>query len=372
MKKFSIALLPGDGIGPEVTAEAVKVLRAVEELSADVCFELEEFSAGAGEYQRSGEPMPPGTIERLRQFHAIFLGAMGLPGVRQPDGTEVTPQLDLREQLDLFAGVRPVFLYHAQDTPLKGYDAGQIDFVIVRENTEGLFYGRKRRPVPDAGFVEDVLHVSRAGAERLFHYAFRLARQRRGKVTLVDKANVLPSMAFFRQVFDEVAQHYPGVETERVYVDAAALFLVRKPETFDVIVTENMFGDILSDLGAALVGGMGMAPSADIGERHGVFQPAHGSAPDIAGQQKANPTAAILSVAMMLEWLGEPELLRASSWIHQAVRRVYENPANRTPDLRGRLTTSELGDRIVAALAEVAAAPGVPPHPQRLALSKIN
>jgi 3-isopropylmalate dehydrogenase len=353
-KTFRIALLAGDGIGPEVMKEGVKVLRAVEARLDGVRFELEEFSVGAGEYLRSGDPLPAAALERLRQFDAILLGAMGLPAVRWPSGTEIAPQLDLREQLDLYAGHRPVRLYHAQDTPLKGYQAGQIDFVIVRESTEGLFWARKRSFAPEAAEVTDTMRISRAASERLFRYAFRLAMRRRRHLTLVDKANVLPSMAFFRKIFDEVAREFPDVETERIYVDAASLYLIQRPHTFDVIVTENIFGDILSDLAAALVGGMGMAPSGDIGDRHAVFQPAHGSAPDIAGQGKANPTAMLLSVAMMLEWLAHPETVRGARIVYDAVERCLRDPAHRTPDLGGRLSTSELGDLIAEEAARAA------------------
>ncbi len=351
---YRIAIVPGDGIGPEVMAEAVKVLRLVESLLKESRFELVELSIGAGEYLRSGEAIPPGTLDRMRQCSAILLGAVGIPEVRLPDGTEITSQIDLREQLDLYAGVRPVYLFHAHDSPLKRCRAGSIDLVIVRENTEGLFSSRKRPRRPAADVVEDVMHISRKNSARLFHYAFRLARTRRGEVTLVDKANVLPSMAFFRSVFDEVASQYPDVRTRRIYVDAAALYLIQAPQRFDVIVTENIFGDILSDLAAALVGGMGVAPSADIGDRHAVFQPAHGSAPDIAGQARANPTAMILSVGMMLEWLGTPELVRAGQWVRDGVRWVYGNPVNRTPDLGGCLSTAQMGDLICEAVERVA------------------
>jgi len=177
-----------------------------------------------------------------------------------------------------------------------------------------------------------------------------LALGRRRRVTLVDKANVLPSMAFFRQVFDEVAGEFPGVEADRVYVDAAALYMLQRPEMFDVMVTENMFGDILSDLGAALVGGMGMAPSADIGERYAVFQPSHGSAPDIAGQGIANPVATILSAAMMLDWLNTSATRRGSQMIHAAVRSVFSDRKSRTRDMGGSLSTTQMGDAIIAAL----------------------
>lgn len=342
MKPYRIALLPGDGIGPEVVREAVRVLRAVAP-----ALTYEEFSAGAAEYLRSGDPLPPAVFERLREFDAILLGAMGLPDVRWPSGLEMTPQLDLRERLDLYCGLRPVYLFHPLDSPLRDRSAGSIDLLLVRENTEGLFAERMRPADPGSGRVEDVLRITRAGAERIFRAAFRQALRRRKRLTLVDKANVLPSMVFFRQIFFEVAREFPEVETECLYVDAAALLLVRQPERFDVLVTENMFGDILSDLCAALVGGMGMAPSADIGDRYAVFQPAHGSAPDIAGKGIANPVATILSAAMMLEWLGENE---AAERIRHAVRTALADPATRTPDMGGRLTTARMTEAILAAL----------------------
>ena len=184
----------------------------------------------------------------------------------------------------------------------------------------------------------------------MIRFAFELARKRRRHCTLVDKANVLPSMVFMRRIFDEIAEQYPDVQTERVYVDAMALYLVRKPEAFDVIVTENMFGDILSDLAGGLVGGMGMAPSGDIGDDCAIFQPSHGTAPDIAGIGIANPTATILSAAMMLDWLGHEKTVRGAKLIEAAVQRVFEDPANRTPDMGGKLTTSALTDLIIQAL----------------------
>ena len=350
MKSYQIAVLPGDGIGPEVMAEGLKVLAAAQRRLTEVAFQFHELSVGAGEYLKSGDPLPPGTMDRLREYDAILLGAMGLPDVRWPGGTEMTPQLDLREQLDLYGGERPIRLFHENDTPLKGFGAGDIDFVIVRESTEGLFSSRQQKVPAGATEVVDQMRVTRHAAERVCRYAYRLAAKRRGLVTLVDKANVLPSMAFFRAVFDEVGREFPEVRKDHVYVDAASLFLVRRPGDFDVMVTENMFGDILSDLAAGLVGGMGMAPSGDIGDRHAVFQPSHGSAPDIAGQGKANPVAMILSVAMMLRWLGAEETVRGGVMIEEAVARVFADPANRTADMGGELTTAAMGDLIATAM----------------------
>jgi 3-isopropylmalate dehydrogenase len=351
---FRIAVLPGDGIGAEVIAEAVKVLRAVESRLQTARFQLDEFSVGAGEYLRSGDPMPPATFERIREYNAILLGAMGLPDVRWPTGVEMAPQLDLREQLDLYCGLRPAYLYHPNDTPLRGRSAGSVDLLLIRESTEGLFSSRKNRCDPSAPEAIDSMRISRRSSKRLFRAAFEQARRRRGLVTLVDKANVLPSMAYFRAIFDEIAAEFPDVRSERVYVDAAALYLVQRPEAFDVIVTENMFGDILSDLSAALVGGMGMAPSADIGDGHAVFQPAHGSAPDIAGKGIANPIAAVLSLAMMLDWLPNAECARGATMVRRAVANLLSDPTKRTRDLGGAMTTSGMG----AGLCELIAALG--------------
>jgi 3-isopropylmalate dehydrogenase len=226
----------------------------------------------------------------------------------------------------------------------------EIDFVIVRESTEGLFSARLSQASPDKGEVCDIMRISRTGSERVCRAAFRIAQKRRREITLVDKANVLPSMVFFRSVFDAVAKEFPDVKSTHVYVDAAALYLVQRPHTFDVLVTENMFGDILSDLAAGLVGGMGMAPSGDIGDDCAVFQPSHGSAPDIAGEGIANPVATILSAALMLEWLECPETLKGAARIRAAVETVFEDPAHRTPDLGGKLTTTQMGAKIIACL----------------------
>ena len=346
-RTFQIAVLPGDGIGVEVMAEALRVLDAALAGEADVRLKLEECPAGANEYQRHGNPLPDATMAACQAADAILLGAMGLPDVRWPDGREMAPQLDLRERLDLYCGLRPIRLFHAADSPLKRPGDGDIDLLIVRENTEGLFSSRLARTPPNASIVEDILRITRSGSERLFRAAFREARKRRRHVTLVDKSNVLPSMVLLRKVFDEVAKEFPDVETQRTYIDATALYLVQRPETFDVIVTENIFGDILSDLAAGLVGGMGLAPSADIGDRAAVFQPAHGTAPDIAGRGIANPLAMILSAAMMLRWLDHSSAVKAAGRIDNAVAAVLSDSAFRTPDLGGRLTTQQMGDAVL-------------------------
>lgn len=350
---YRIALLPGDGIGPDVTAEAVRVLHAVAAKIPELRFEMEEFSIGAGEFLKNGDPLPESIFTELPRFDATLLGAMGMPGVRWPDGKEMTPQVDLRERLALYQGLRPTYLYHGDDSPLKGRKAGDIDFLLVRESTEGLFSTRLAPRDPKADRATDTMLITRAGAERVIRAAFQIAMKRRKKLTLVDKANVLPSMAFFRQIFDEIAPEFPEVKADHVYVDAMALYLVQRPESFDVMVTENMFGDILSDLAAALVGGMGMSPSADIGDQYAIFQPSHGSAPDIAGMGIANPVATILSAGMMLEWLGEKlsgeAAKRGAVMIENAVRKVFIGTA-RTRDMGGSLTTGQMGDAVIAAL----------------------
>jgi 3-isopropylmalate dehydrogenase len=309
---YSIAVLPGDGIGREVMTAAVEVLHALAPRLGRR-FDARPYPAGAQHFVDTGVALPEATLDACRQADAILFGAMGLPNVRQTDGTEVIPQLDIRFALDLYAGVRPIRGFPGLPGPLRDERAAQIDLVLVRENTEGLFHARGRGRVEGEGEAQaayDTMKISRAGTARVCDFAFALARERNargrpGRVTNVDKANVFRSMAFWRQVFEERAANFPDIATEHAYVDAMALNLVLKPWAYDVLVTENMFGDILSDLIAALAGGMGMAPSADIGDRHALFQPAHGTAPDIAGQGLANPSAMLLSAAMMLDWLAQ-------------------------------------------------------------------
>lgn len=347
---YNIATLGGDGIGPEVVSATTRVLSAVEGVS----FEFTEHSVGAGEYLKSGDPLPDSTLQALKEYDAIILGAMGLPSVRWPNGVEMTPQIDLREKLDLYQGVRPIKLYHPLHSPLRIPDGKTIDFLILRENCEGLFSDRLTRRPEGRDFETDTMKITQHGAERICRAAFELAMGRHRKLALVDKANVLQSMALFRRVFDTVAKEYPEVETERVYVDAMTLYMVQDPYRFDVVVTENMFGDIISDLAAGLIGGMGMAPSADIGETYAIFQPSHGTAPAIAGKNLANPIATILSGALMLRWLGETRqdsaATRAAESIEAAVERVMRNPENRTVDLGGKLSTLEVTARVLDSL----------------------
>jgi 3-isopropylmalate dehydrogenase len=352
MRTFSIAVLPGDGIGQDVTEQAVHALEALRPAMPDVRLELAWHDVGAGAFQRIGDPFSPAAFDACRRADAVLLGAMGLPGVRWPDGREMAPQLDLREKLDLYCGLRPIKLYHPSDCQVRLPAGATIDMLLVRENTEGLFVDREKTVAPHAEAVDDRLRITRRGATRICEAAFRQARLRRGRVALVDKANVLPSMVFLRRIFLEVAREFPDVHAECLYVDAAALHLVRAPHRFDVLVTENMFGDILSDLMAGLVGGMGMAPSADIGAETAVFQPSHGSAPDIAGQGLANPIATILSAAMMLDWLDHPETKNAARLLNEAVVYTLSDPGRRTPDMGGTMSTAAMGRFIASRIGE--------------------
>ena len=351
-RTFKIVVLGGDGIGPEVTACAVRLLQELETGLDGVSFQFDEHSVGVGEYQNSDNALPESAFDACQNCDAILLGAMGLPDVRYPNGKEIAPQLDLRERLGLFGGIRPIQLFHENDTPLKGFGAGDIDFVLVRESTEGLFAGRDAVADLTADESTNTMRITRVGAERVCRMAFEIARKRNKakRVALIDKANVLSSMVFFRHIFDEVAKAFPDITAEHVYVDATALFMVRRPQDFDVMVTENMFGDILSDLAAGLVGGMGMAPSADIGDTAAVFQPAHGSAPDIVGKGIANPVAMILSAAMMLDWFDTAETKRGGAALKNAVADVLAEPGNRTPDMGGSLSTQQMTDAVSAAL----------------------
>lgn len=353
MKTYDIAVLPGDGIGVEVTHAALALLRALEP-KLGRRFATTLHPAGAQHFLDSGEALPDATLQACRDAHAILFGAMGLPHVRDRDGTEVIPQLDLRFALDLYAGVRPIRTWAGLPVPLADPRAAQIDLVLVRESTEGLFHARGRGRIEGTGdqaAAFDTMKISRAGTARVCDFALRLAQQRQarggpGRVTNVDKANVFSSMAFWRQVFEERAAQFPGIATEHAYVDAMALNLVMKPWQYDVLVTENMFGDILSDLIAALVGGMGMAPSADIGDHYALFQPAHGTAPDIAGRGIANPSAMLLSAAMMLDWLAQrhddPTLADGARAIERALERAFQDGGVRPFDFGGRSNTADI------------------------------
>jgi len=362
---FHIAVMPGDGIGPEVMEVCIELLEKLLAHETDFKLNFETLDAGADCYRLTGEALPEATLETAGRADAILLGAMGLPHIRYPDGREIAPQLDLRERFELFAGVRPIRTLPGLALPLGDSRAQNLDLVLIRESTEGLFAGRASGTVTDDSVAHDTMEITRAASERLFDFAFQLARQRKaeglpGRVTCIDKANVFRSFAFFRQIFDERAADFPDIAAEHCYIDAMALNLVRQPWAYDVLVTENMFGDILSDLGAGIMGGMGMAPSADIGRDQAVFQPCHGTAPDIAGLGKANPTAMFLSAAMMLEWLGRQHgvtaCTRAAKRLSSAVEAAFAAGRLRPVELGGPDGTAELAAAVLRALDAAPAA----------------
>ena len=354
---YRVAVIKGDGIGVDVTDATMTVLDAACARVGGVRLVREELAAGAAHFEAHGTDVAPGVEDAAQAADAIFLGAIGLPHVRHADGTEISPHLRLRDRLGLYAGVRPVKAYPNAPLPLADPRAADIDLVVLRESTEGLFWSaaaHRRDTVCNDDEVRDVLRITRATTEKLHDFGFRLARKRkarggRGKLTCVDKANVFRSMALFRKIYDERAAAFPDVERDYRYVDAQALDLVRKPWESDVLVTENMFGDILSDLAGGLVGGMGLAPCAEIGDGHGLFQPAHGSAPDIVGRDLANPLAAILSGALMLDWLAERDgdveaTADAARLIEVAVERGFAERRIRPAEFGG-----DMGTRAVAA-----------------------
>ncbi|GJD48591.1 3-isopropylmalate dehydrogenase [Methylobacterium crusticola] len=367
MRVYEIAVVDGDGIGPEVCQAALSVVKSLPGL--DGAFAFKAYLAGAQEYRRSGSAYPEESFQGCRNADAILHGAAGLPGVTYPDGTETGIEFGLqtRFRLDLYANVRPIKLRPGVASRLRDRVPGDIDYVIIRENTEGLYAARGSGVVLRDETAVDSLVVTRKGVERISRFAFELARARNGaprdgkkRVTLCDKANVLRSYAFFRKVFNEVAEQYPDVEADYAYADAMTCHLVERPEFYDVIVTENMFGDIISDLAAVTVGSMGMSPSAELGDRNGFFQAAHGSAPTIAGRNVANPYGTILSAAAMLRWLGERHqdgrLVRSAAAVEAAVDASMAAPGGLTMDLGGRATTRDVTQRVIDNLSRASAA----------------
>jgi len=350
---YDIATIDGDGIGPEVCRSAVAVL--TEACGADR-LRFRQLDGGAGHWQRTGAVLPDDTFAACREAHAILHGAAGLPGVTYADGTEVGNDLHLRLRfrLDLYANVRPIRLYEGVRSPLADRAPGSIDYVIVRENTEGLYASRGAGIDLRGEVATDTLIVTRKGVERVARFAFDLSRRRGGapgdgrrRVTVCDKANILRTYAFFRAVFDEVGAAYPDVQRYYVYADAITVHMLKKPDFYQVLVAENMFGDIISDLAAQLVGGLGFAASGNIGDKYAVFEPTHGSAPKYAGLYKVNPIATILAARLMLDWLGEKA---KGDRIEAAVAKVVAEGKVRTYDMGGKATTLDMARAVVAAL----------------------
>jgi 3-isopropylmalate dehydrogenase len=358
---MKIAVLPGDGIGPEIVAEAVKVLNAL-----DLDIEMESAPVGGAAYEAAGHPLPPATLKLAQEADAILFGAVGEWKYDTLDRPLRPEQaiLGLRKALGLFANFRPAICYkeltHASS--LKPELVAGLDILIIRELTGDIYFGqpRGRRVATDGHFpgteeAFDTMRYSRPEIERIAHVAFQAAQKRGKKVTSVDKANVLETFQLWKDVVTEVAKQYPDVALDHMYVDNAAMQLVKEPKRFDVVVTGNMFGDILSDEASMLTGSIGMLPSASLNDKkQGLYEPSHGSAPDIAGKGIANPLATILSAAMMLRFsLGQEA---AAQKIEAAVQKVLANGL-RTADIYSegttRVSTREMGDAVVAALAAV-------------------
>ncbi|MEU0515923.1 tartrate dehydrogenase [Amycolatopsis sp. NPDC006125] len=352
MNTYRIASIPGDGIGVDVTAEARQVLDRAGEVHG---FRLEwtEFDWSCERYTKTGRMMPEDGIDRLRPFDGILLGAVGFPGV--PDHVSLWGLLiPIRRAFAQYVNLRPVRLLPGTTSVLAGREADELEMVIVRENTEGEYsqIGGRHNPGQPGEFVVQESIFTRVGVERIIRFAFELARTRSGRVCSATKSNgIIHTMPFWDEVFAEVAAEYPDVHSEQTHIDALAARMVQHPDRLDVVVGSNLFGDILSDLAAAVTGGLGMAPSGNVnppGEYPSMFEAVHGSAPDIAGQGIANPVAQILAGAMMLEHLGEKT---AAAAVHRAVEEVLAAGEVATPDLGGKSTTTELGAAITAALA---------------------
>ncbi|WP_165227958.1 3-isopropylmalate dehydrogenase [Aquisphaera insulae] len=364
-----IGVIPGDGVGPEVTAQGLAVLEAVGKLDG-FRYELESFDLGGERYLATGEVLPEAAIGKLRGCRVILLGAVGHPGV-PPGVLEKGILLKLRFDFQQYINLRPVHLYPGVQTPIRDKGPDDIDMLVVRENNEDLYVGAggfTRKGTPEEVAIQTSVNT-RPGVERCVRFAFEQARKRaeagafRGlskaardagltrQVTLVAKTNVLTfAHDLWMRTFEEVGRDYPDIQRDYQHVDACCMRMVVSPEKYDVIVTTNMFGDIITDLGAVLQGGMGLAASGNLnpeGTAPSMFEPVHGSAPDIAGKGIANPLASILSVAMMFDHLKVPA---AADRIRRAVARVLEQPGPRTPDLGGKASTAEVGRAVVEAL----------------------
>jgi 3-isopropylmalate dehydrogenase len=347
---YRIALIPGDGIGREVAGEAAKVVKRTGVISG-TGYEFIEYDLGGERYLRTGEVLPDGVLDEIGQMDAIFLGAVGHPDVK-PGILEKDLLLKIRFHFDQYINLRPVKLYPGVPTPLRDKGPEDIDFVVVRENTEGLYAGSGgllKRGTEDEVAIQEMVYT-RKGTERCIRYAYDLAKKRRKRLTLVDKSNVLTyGHDLWQRVFREVGKEYPEVEEDHAYVDAACMWMVKNPEHFDVIVTCNMFGDIITDLGAAIQGGMGVAAGANINPQGiSMFEPIHGSAPKYKGLGKANPLAAILAAQMMVDWLGEEE--DAERIERAVVRAIGSGKIKGFGAGKMGLSTQEVGDLVVSFL----------------------
>ncbi len=357
MKIYKIAVISGDGIGPEVIREGVKVLEKAAALDGNFQFEFTYFPWGCEYYVKHGKMMDDDGIEKLKAYDAIYLGAVGYPGV--PDHISLWGLLlKIRKEFDQYVNIRPIKLLNGAPCPLKDVTIEDIDMLFIRENSEGeysgvgdwLFRGKPHEVVLQTGVF------SRKGTERIIRYAFETARKLNKSLTSISKGNALNySMVFWDQIFEEVSKEYPDVSTYSYLVDAASMFMIKQPERFEVVVTSNLFGDILTDLGAAIAGGLGLAAGANVNpERHfpSMFEPIHGSAPDIAGKGLANPLASIWSASQLLDFFGHENW---GSLLLAAIERVMIEKEILTPDMGGSASTSEVGERVVKIIEELSA-----------------
>lgn len=354
MITHKIAVIAGDGIGPEVLAEGVKVLNKIAQLDGSFSFDFTDFPWGCEYYLKTGSMMPKTGLDQLKEFDAIFLGAVGYPGV--PDHISLRELLlIIRKGFDQYVNLRPVKLLKGAPCPLKGVNRKDIDMLFVRENSEGEYAGAGSwlyKDKPNEIVIQNSV-FSRFGCERIIRYAFEIANKEHKSVTSISKGNALNySMVFWDQIFKEVSKEYPEVKTQSFLVDAASMFMVKDPKRFQVVVTSNLFGDILTDLGAAISGGMGLAAGANLNPERkfpSMFEPIHGSAPDIAGQGKANPLAAVWSASQMLDFFGH------KNWSERLIDIIEEMLVEKkvlTADLGGTATTIEVGNEVVRKLTK--------------------
>lgn len=354
MKRFKIAVIPGDGIGPEVVHEGVKVLNEVARLDGTFAFDFTAYPWGCEYYLENGRMMDEDGIDRIKDSDAILLGAVGSPDV--PDHISLWGLLlEIRKKFDQYVNLRPAILLEPSLTPLKGKTREDIDMLFVRENSEGEYAGMGSwlyRGKPNEVVIQDNV-FSRAGCERIFRYAFETARAQGRSLTKISKGNAMQySMVFWDQVFEEIAREYPDVRTQSFLVDAAAFYLVSDPKRFEVVVCSNLFGDILTDLAAGISGGMGLAAGANLNPEKrypSMFEPIHGSAPDIAGKGVANPLATVWACSQLLDFLDQP------AWgkrLLDAIEGILNEKTVQTPDLGGTATTEQMGDEVVRRLRE--------------------
>jgi tartrate dehydrogenase/decarboxylase/D-malate dehydrogenase len=351
MKRLKIATYAGDGIGSEVIEQTLRVLAGVEEAEGNFHLEFTEFPWGVRHWQETGKVVPDDFLELLRPFDAILLGAVGWPELL-PDHITLAPLVQIRQAFDQYACLRPARLLPGVRSVLADKGPQHIDLIVIRENSEGEYVnigGRFRKGHPQEHAIQTAVH-SRRGIERILRYGFELARTRRKRLTMITKSNAQRyAYVLWDEILDELSPNYPDVDAGRQHCDAAVMNFVRCPEQFDVVVASNLFGDLLTDLGGIIGGGLGLAPSTNTNperEFPSMFEPVHGSAPDIAGKGIANPIAAILSAAMMLDHLQLPS---AAQRIRSAIERTLA-AGNKTPDLGGNLSTVEMGDAVLAEL----------------------